>query len=199
MQSPLSPLLLAATSPTVHPLELLPLPARVIELLVQIAAPPRLAAHLRAVHDVAVRLAIALPAAWPTLAFDSDAVAFGAATHDIGKALHPRELIGPGDQHESDGHVLLLARGIAPQHARFARTHARWNADDATFEDLLVSLADKVWKGRRQEDLEQLIVLRIASVTRLPAWEVFMRLDEILEHLSALADHRLAFQDSYGA
>ena len=141
---------------------------------------------------------IALPAAWPTLQFDSGAVAFGAATHDIGKALHPRELIGPGDEHESDGHALLIARGIAPQQARFARTHARWNADDATFEDLLVSLADKVWKGRRQEDLEQLIVLRIASVTRLPAWEVFMRLDEILEHLTVLADHRLAFQDSYG-
>jgi hypothetical protein len=40
------------------------------------------------------------------------------------------------------------------------------------------------------------VVLRIASVTHLPAWEVFMRLDEILEHVSALADHRLAFQNS---
>lgn len=195
---PHSPLLLAATSPTAPPLELLPLPPRVIELLVQVGAAPRLAAHLRAVHDVAARLVIALPAAWPTLSFDSDAVAFGAATHDIGKSLHPRELLGPGNQHEGDGHALLVERGVAAPHARFARTHARWNADDATFEDLLVSLADKVWKGRRQEDLEQLIVLRIASVTQLPAWEVFMRLDEILEHLAVLADHRLAFQDSYG-
>jgi len=191
------PLLLAATAPTARPLDLLPLPPTVIQLLVAVAAPPRLVAHLRAVHDVAARLVIALPEAWPTLVFDSRSVSFGAATHDIGKALHPDELIGPGSQHESDGHALLLARGTSPGQARFARTHARWNADDATFEDLLVSLADKVWKGRRQEDLEQLIVRRIAGVTRLPAWEVFMRLDEILECLAELADHRLEFQDSY--
>jgi hypothetical protein len=197
MPSPSAALLAAATAPTTSPLDLLPLPAPVLQLLVEVAAPPRLVAHLRAVHDVAARIVVALPAAWPALVIDVGAVSFGAATHDIGKALHTGELIGPGHQHEGDGHDLLLARGIAPEKARFARTHARWNADDATFEDLLVTLADKVWKGRREEDLERQIVGRIASVTRLPPWEVFMRLDEILEDLAALADHRLAFQDSY--
>lgn len=191
------PLLRAATAPTPAPLDLAPLPSDVTRLLADLSAPPHLAAHLRAVHDVALRLLEALPLAWPALPIDAAAVAFGAATHDIGKALHPSELTGPGSCHERDGYELLVERGVSVARARFARTHARWNADDATLEDQLVSLADKIWKGRREEDLEQLIVVHLARASGRPAWEIFSRLDEILEHIAADADERLAFQGSF--
>jgi len=190
-------LLRAATAPTPAPLDLAPLPADVTRLLADLSAPPRLAAHLRAVHDVALRLLAALPLAWPALGIDSAAVAFGAATHDIGKTLHPSELTGSGSWHEADGYDLLVDRGISLARARFARTHARWNADDATLEDQLVALADKIWKGRREEDLEDLIIAHLARASGRPAWEVFSRLDEILEHIAANADERLAFQGSF--
>jgi len=39
----------------------------------------------------------------PALSFDADAVAFGAATHDIGKARHLEELTVPGVRHEAAG------------------------------------------------------------------------------------------------
>jgi hypothetical protein len=80
------------------------------------------------------------PSSRPT--FDRDAVLFGAATHDTGKAIHVAE---------------LAARA------------------DVDVEDLLVSVADKVWKTQRISDLEQLVVDRLA----------------------AGADHRLRLQNSY--
>ena len=196
-EQPGTPLGAAAEGPTPAPLDLAPLPSEVTQLLAGLGAPPRLAAHLRAVHDVALRLTVALPLAWPTLTIDAAAIAFGAATHDIGKALHPGELIGPGSEHEEHGYQILVARGFPPPRARFARTHARWNADDATLEDQLVALADKIWKGRREEDLERCLVSRLASITGVAAWEVFSRLDEILEDLAVHADARLAFQGSF--
>ncbi|CAN5924317.1 hypothetical protein BH11MYX4_BH11MYX4_04560 [soil metagenome] len=100
---PGTPLGAAAEGPTPAPLDLAPLPSEVTHLLAGLGAPPRLAAHLRAVHDVALRLTVALPLAWPALTIDAAAIAFGAATHDIGKALHLGELTGPAASTRAGG------------------------------------------------------------------------------------------------
>lgn len=174
-----------------------PLPPAAVVLLRDNAAPPRLAAHLRAVHDVAARLADWLAVTYPAAAFDREAVLFGAATHDIGKTVHPAELSEPGHRHEAAGEQLLLAAGVEARLARFAGTHGGWRAARAGFEDHLVSLADKVWKGKRQEDLEKLVVARLAEAAGQEPWAAFLALDD---HLTALADGagaRLAFQNAY--
>jgi hypothetical protein len=173
------------------------LPPSVAQLLVAFDDPPRLAAHLRAVHDVAHQLTAWLGGHHPALRFDRDAVLFGAATHDIGKAVHIAELSGPGSEHEAAGQMLLLESGIDPKLARFAATHASWSRDGIDVEDLLVSVADKVWKAKRVTDLEQLLVDRIAAASHQEAWQVFMDLDDHLDRLAAGADHRLQFQNSY--
>lgn len=169
-----------------------PLPGRADHLLRLVGAPPRLGAHLRAVHDVAARILD-----WPVLRdaiLDREAVLFGAATHDIGKSLHPGELSGPGTAHEQAGHRLLLEYGVEERLARFARTHGDWG-EGVELEDLLVSLADKIWKGKRVPDLEQLVVDRLAG-PRQP-WEIFMELDDLITHVTGGADARLAFQADY--
>ncbi|WP_346104063.1 hypothetical protein [Nonomuraea maheshkhaliensis] len=145
-----------ATSGTVDS-PLIPLPEHIAELLSDVGSPLRLVAHLRAVHDVAHQLVAWLEKHRPTLIFDREAVLFGAATHDIGKAVHLGELSGPGSAHEEAGQALLLGRGVNPEHARFAATHASWTRQDVGLEDLLVSLADKIWKNKRVPDLEDLI------------------------------------------
>jgi hypothetical protein len=185
----------ALTDPSEPPLR--PLPDRVNELLEALDAPPRLAAHLRAVHDVAWQLTQALADHVPDLTFDRAAVLFGAATHDIGKTAHVGELSGPGSAHEQAGYQILLRHGIGDALARFARTHASWHLPDIGVEDLLVSIADKIWKGRRVTDLEQLVVARIAEATGREPWRAFMQLDDILDRLAADADQRLAFQASH--
>src|ERR1035438_7171932 len=106
---------------------------------------------------------------------------FGAATHDIGKALFPAELSGSGSLHEERGTEVLKQSGIPDSLARFPRTHGSWKSTDATLEDLLVSLADKIWKGKRQDDLELILVSRISRLLSRPAWEVFVSLDTILD------------------
>jgi hypothetical protein len=175
------------------------LPPQVSHLLRDVGAPPRLAAHLRLVHDVAHELAEWVRQYSPGLVVDREAVLFGAATHDIGKAEHVAELSGPGSAHEKAGRALLLAHGVEPRLARFAATHGSWADDGTTVEDLLVSLADKVWKGKRVTDLEDLVVARLAGAAGSERWEAFLALDEFLGPIAADADRRLAFQASFPA
>jgi HD domain-containing protein len=143
----------ALTDPGVRPL-----PAAAEQLVRAMGAPPRLAAHLRAVHHLAAELTGWLAVRHPELDVDHDAVLFGAATHDIGKVIHIEELSGPGSRHEAAGQRLLLDAGVEPRLARFAGTHGTWWAEGVELEDLLVSTADKVWKGKRVTDLDQSVV-----------------------------------------
>jgi len=174
-------------------LGLVPLPADVEVILVEEQAPPRLFAHLTLVHDVARRVLAKAMKVWPTLPIDVEAIAFGAATHDVGKARHPAELSGPGSLHEAEGERLLLARGVPAARARFARTHGAERASLDT-EELFVVVADTVWKGRRDKGLDDAVVSAIARATAQPTWQVFMTLDQILERIARDADDRLAWQ-----
>jgi hypothetical protein len=189
-------LLSRAVSSAVDP-PLLRLPDRVSDLLAELGGPPRLAAHLRAVHDVAHQLADWVEQHRPAVVFDREAVLFGAATHDVGKTVHLSELSGPGSAHEEAGRTLLLGRGISPDLARFAATHASWADARVGVEDLLVSLADKIWKNKRVPELEDLVVARLTEASGRPAWEEFIALDELLTRIGDGADQRLAFQASF--
>ncbi|MFF8190909.1 HD domain-containing protein [Streptomyces bobili] len=173
-----------------------PLPATVAGLLGDVGAPPRLVAHLRAVHDVAAQLLDWVGAHRPELVVDGGAVLFGAATHDVGKTLHPAELSGPGSRHEEAGRDLLLARGVPPELARFAAGHATWGTESG-IEDLLVSLADKAWKNKRVPDLEDLVVTALSRAGGHPPWEEFLALDEFLTHVGEDADRRLTWQGAH--
>ncbi|WP_433208381.1 HD domain-containing protein [Dactylosporangium sp. CS-047395] len=175
-----------------------PLPETAAALLRRVGAPPRLGAHLRAVHDVAVQVVD-----WVgnevgmEFGIDRDAVLFGAATHDFGKVRFPAELSGPGAEHEPAGQELLVALGVEPRLARFAAVHGRWDRDGATLEELLVTLADKIWKGRREHGLEEQVAQVIAAERGEPVWSVFMRLDDELTRIAEGADARLAFQNRF--
>jgi len=188
-------LLDALTSPGQPPLR--GLPPTAAQLLEELDAPPRLGAHLRAVHDVAYQITEWLARQYPALRFDREAVLFGAATHDIGKAMHLAELSGSGSAHEEAGQQLLLSHGISPRLARFAATHATWTSPHIQLEDLLVSLADKIWKEKRVTDLEDLFVNRLAAANGRNSWEEFLAVDDLFTSIGQEADQRLAFQASY--
>jgi hypothetical protein len=147
------------------------LPDQVDLLLRRLDAPPRLAAQLRAVHDAAHRLIDLLHRRYPGVRIDREAVLYGAATHDIGRSIRAGELAGPGSAHE----------GIGPL------DQAGWPAADwadVTFEDLLVSLADKICRAERVPELEQLVVEHLTAASRQEPWETFVALDDILGELT---------------
>ena len=178
-------------------LELPPLPPAAHELCQRLNAPPRLIVHLQLVHEAAGKIALGLKKAFSGLVFDEPAILFGAATHDLGKTLHPEELGASGEKHQKDGPALLISKGVDPSLARFALTHSQWD-DTMAVEDFVVALADKVWKGRGLPDLEAVLAKRIAGQTGLPEWQVFSQLDEILGEIAEGADERLAYQRSFG-
>ena len=174
-----------------------PLPAPAVAQERHRNPPPRLVAHLALVHDVAWRILDALVQRWPTLVIDADSVRFGAATHDLGKLIHPHELTGPGQQHAADGPALLIVAGVDPQHARFSATHRTWRTQPVAIEDLIVALADTCWKGSRDAVLEQQVIAYIQVVQPEEPWETMLFVDQLVEDLAVGADARLAWQAQF--
>jgi len=176
-----------------------PLPSHIDNLLSETQSPPRLRAHLLLVHDTACQLTERVSRAWPELVFDTQAVREGAAVHDIGKAIYRRELNEPGHSHESAGRRLLLKHGWSEHSARFTVTHGQDLDAKDPLEDLLVALADKVWKGERDGPLEQALLARVATATGEEPWQAWLTLDDILTALAEQAAERLLWQASHAS
>lgn len=176
-------------------LGIIPLPPYVHQLLVRADAPLRLQAHLTLVYTVAKDILDAIKGEWPVLHLYERELLFGAATHDIGKARQTAELYREGKSHEAIGEALLCEYGVEPSMARFARTHGEWTPADRTLEDLLVTLADTVWKGKRIVELEERIAEQIANALYCDKWDVFVKLDSILAEIALDADKRLRWQN----
>jgi len=145
------------------------------------------------VHDTAIQLSTHVKNTWPSLSFDAESVAFGAASHDIGKARIVEELSRPGKLHEEVGERLLLEHGVPASMARFARTHGAELAG-LQLEDMLVVLADTCWKGKRDKALDDAVVRVLTAASGVAAWDAFLKLDDILTALARDADKRLEFQ-----
>jgi HD domain len=164
--------------------------SEVEDLLRRLGAAPRLLTHLRLVGEAAEEILEHLDAMGVPL--DANLVRLGVAVHDAGKILHPAEMDGAGAQHEPDGERLLLEHGVAPQIARCCLSHARWAEMDCSIEELLVALADKVWKGSRVEELERRVIEAVAVKLGKGVWDVFVEVDTLCEDVAAGGPERLA-------
>lgn len=159
-------------------------------LLTELGAPARLLRHVELVGEAADALLEELSDLGVEL--NTDLVRAGVVLHDVGKIIHPSELDAPGANHEPDGEALLLSRGVTPKLARICQTHARWDAMEVELEDLVVALADKLWKGVRKRPLEERVVQGVALRLGRDRWEVYIALDEKFEQVAAEGDDRLA-------
>jgi putative nucleotidyltransferase with HDIG domain len=183
-----------------YELSLRPLPDKVTLLFDTLSLPPRLLAHHLLVHDVAARMVEAIQSYWPQVVLDIEAVLIGAAWHDIGKVKYPEELTGSGHQHEAVGLALLQQVNIEQRLARFAVTHGTWSEDHSVqLEDLLVTLADHVWRGKRDTELEQRIADLLAQKSATQRWEVFIAIEHLIAELAEDADQRLNWQRKFPA
>lgn len=80
---------------------------------------------------------------------------------------------------------------VQPEVARICGSHGNWNFPDVSFEERVVALADKLWKGKREADLEQSIIDGIAEKPGTSRWDVFERLDTAFEEIAAGGTKRL--------
>jgi hypothetical protein len=158
-------------------------------LLEKLGASQRLLRHVQLVGEAADGLL----GAYARLNLECDAqwIELGAAVHDAGKILHPAELDGPGSEHEPAGEAMLLAQGVAPKIAHCCVSHAVWFADGVSFEELSVALADKLWKGKREEQLELLVIDAAAHKLGCERWDIYAELDSVFELIAGGATERL--------
>ena len=174
---------------------LLSLPDEIESVFSTLGVPPRLYAHSLLVHDVANKLLEEINRTWENLNINKNLVLFGAATHDIGKTIYTNELSEAGHKHEREGFRLLRSLGFSEEKSQFAASHALWS-ESSTLEELAVSLADKIWKGNRVQDLEDLLIERISTETKTERWKTFSLLDSIIDDIAKDADKRLSFQNN---
>ncbi len=160
-----------------------------ISLLKKRGAEDRLLTHIKLVGEAAEILLAILKKLG--LNINENLVRIGVVVHDAGKVVHPGELNQPGDQHEQAGFEFLLKNNVQPDIARFCLTHARWRETECSFEELLVALADNLWKGKREEELELMVVDQTAKKIGRDRWDIFTEMDSCFESIAADGPNRL--------
>jgi hypothetical protein len=159
-------------------------------LLKSLGAPPRLIRHLELVSEAADLLMQEYNRLG--LQFDSKLLELGVAVHDAGKILHLKELDEPGAQHEVAGRNLLISHGVMLEVAECCVSHAQWDTGNVTFEELSVALSDKLWKGKREPELELLVIDKASQMLGTDRWEIFQELDSAFEKIASSGDDRLS-------
>ena len=160
------------------------------QLLQDLGAPQHLIQHVKLVGEAAEILIRQFQQL--NLEFDSDWIRLGVAFHDTGKILHPLELLEKGNRHEAAGETLLLSQGIDPKIARCCRSHGQWQQLECSFEELVVALADNLWKGKRYRELEERVIAKVARMSMQDNWYIFVSLDDRFEEISRGGDLRIA-------
>ncbi len=159
------------------------------EFLDRIGAPEHLKTHVALVGEAADLLIKKCQDLG--LSLDYEFVQTGVVIHDVGKIVHSDEMSGPGSRHEPEGERILLENGASSRLARVCMSHARWKEMECSIEELLIALADKLWKGKRVESLEMEVIDRIAALLKVGRWDVFPELDQKFEEIAAGGHKRL--------
>jgi putative nucleotidyltransferase with HDIG domain len=163
--------------------------AEAYDFMGKLGAPEKLIRHVILVGEAAELLIDKLKK--QNVQFDEKLVRLGVALHDVGKILHPEELNLPGKKHEREGESLLLANGLNPRLARCCVSHGQWQTMDCSLEELVVALADTLWKGKRDEGLENKIVDEISRQLNRERWGLFIELDSCFEFIASPGEDRL--------
>ena len=159
-----------------------------IELLRRLGAPPRLVVHVELVAEAGEAIISELECLGVQI--DKDFILSGIVLHDVGKTRHPSELSQAGEMHGETGRGILLREGVDPRLARVCVSHSSWR-EAKTVEELVIACADKLWKGKRVADLEEVLIRRVNEELQLEYWEVFTRLDGCFEGIAGGCDERL--------
>ena len=159
------------------------------ELIDNLSAPEHLKNHVTLVGEAADLLISAIDDLGVKLDFEF--IRAGVVIHDIGKIVHTNEMTGPGSDHEPEGEKILIEQGVSPKLARVCMSHARWNKMECSFEELIIALSDKLWKGKRVASLELDVVDRAAEHLQKERWDIFLEFDMKFEEIASGGHERL--------
>ncbi len=157
--------------------------------LQELGALPQLILHVKLVGEAAELLIARLDRL--SIHVDKHFVRLGVAIHDAGKIIHTTELTATGNRHEADGENLLIENGVDSTLARCCRSHSQWQTMKCSIEELLVALADTLWKGKRNPQLEEFAIATLAIQSDRDYWELFIQMDACFEQIAADGHLRL--------
>lgn len=158
------------------------------QLLKDNQAPKQLIKHLYLVSSVASEISHYML----SLGFihNQSLVICGAGLHDMGKIIYQEELKQHGSLHEEKGKEILLEQNINPEIAQCCVAHAKWEETNKP-EELFVALADKLWKGQRNNALELKIIDMVATYNKQDRWDIFSDMDLFFESIADKGSQRL--------
>ena len=151
--------------------------------------PARLVEHHRIVSEVAGSLAETLSSIG--LEIDAERAELMASIHDVGKSVATDELSGAGSTHEEIGVGVAEDFGLPPSVSKICRSHSSKTTNGMDIEEIVVRLADKLWKGKRDSEFEQQAVSFFAEHLGKDDWEVFMEVDKLFEAVAESGHQRL--------
>lgn len=149
----------------------------------------RLIRHARVVCEVGLIIATTLREVG--IQVDTQILIPSLILHDAGKIIHPDELTGEGSEHLEAGWRLLIENNVDEKIARTCISHERWDEMECSIEELIVALADALWKGERIPELEKMFIDRIWSLRGGDYWDTFLRLDTLFESIAEEGSKRL--------
>ncbi len=159
------------------------------QFLQELGASTKLLLHVKLVGEAAELLISKLHEL--PVQFDENFFRLGIALHDAGKIIHPQELIAKGNNHEADGEKLLVSHGVDSKLARCCRSHSQWETMECSFEEICVALADTLWKGKRNSQLEELFIQMLMTRCNQDYWQLFLEMDSCFEAIASDGDSRL--------
>jgi hypothetical protein len=62
---------------------------------------------------------------------------------------------------------------------------------ECSLEEICIALADTLWKGKRNAQLEELLMEILATLCHRDYWELFVEMDSYFETIAAEGDSRL--------
>ena len=165
------------------------------DFLKKLGASSKLLLHVELVGEAAEILMEKL--SYLNVPIDSDLVRYGIIFHDAGKIIHSNEISEKGNFHEAEGEKLLLKNGIDKKLARICQSHGKWETLECSFEEYLVALSDKLWKGKRENFLEEIVIDKIVGLTNQDRWKIFLEMDSCFEKIALDGDSRLLKSKNY--
>lgn len=163
--------------------------------LQDLGASSRLLLHVKLVGEAAETLIEKLLEL--KVPFDADFIRLGVVFHDVGKTIHIEELSQKGSLHEIEGERLLLKNGVDEKLARCCQSHGQWATIDCSFEEYLIALSDKLWKGKRENKLENIVIEQVAKILNQDRWDIFVELDSCFEKIASEGESRLLRSQIY--
>jgi putative nucleotidyltransferase with HDIG domain len=151
-------------------------------LLKELGAPQKLITHSELVLEAAEEIIEEILKC--TSLIDFEFVRIGAILHDVGKVLHPNELVKAGQMHQMDGKKMLLELGVDEKIARCCLSHSNYEDMECSIEELLIALSNNLWKGKRVKNLESKIIEWIKKLFDQNGWVLSVKFDETFEKIS---------------